>query len=75
VISSSCGPSFDQPAVRQDGDPVGEPDCGQPVGHHTSAMSYLDSNPAWADPYVTNVFAADAVQSAFEMAAVPAEAT
>ena len=43
------------------------------MGALASAMSNLDSNPAWADPYVTNVFAADAVQSAFEMAAVPAE--
>jgi hypothetical protein len=44
------------------------------VGALASAVSYLDSNPALADTYVTNIFAADAVQSAFEMAAVPAEA-
>ena len=37
-------------------------------------MSYLDSSPALADTYVTNIFAADAVQSGLEMAAVPAEA-
>jgi hypothetical protein len=44
-----------------------------PVGPLASAMSYLDSSPALADTYVTNIFGADAVQSGFEMAAVPVE--